>query len=193
MKSKNAWVYKAIEKAAIEKVKTYLKKQQFNVFTNHELADKQNKRTDVDLFAEKDGDHRIYEIQLTNKMMPNQRYDQLQNLAKDNSAELYILFVEIPQGKKIKIDELPNILLKAINKRNKLKKDGGNFDGVDVLDIYSLAVKDKMIDVKGVGIATKKYQNGNEDQKEFTFKLSYNVSETENNVKSFKCIWGTII
>lgn len=186
------WVYENIMGAAIKKVEEDLREKGFKVYTGNIPTNyRGNKLCQVDLFAESEdnSDRRIYQLYRNIDALPEDKYNGLQAMAKDISAELYMLYIDIPEENKIVFNELPKILLAGLKKNKKLKEK--EYTRVDVLGIDSIEVKGTKIFVEGIGSAYLECENNKKvDQKEFKFKLSYKVSD--KTVTSLKCTWITI-
>lgn len=97
-------ILRGIELTALEKISRELKKQGFEIMTES------SKMVGYDLYAEKGDDRRIYELKIAKKKISERKYLELQSLANEKKAKLYLVYLEVPVSKEIEFEELDQIL-----------------------------------------------------------------------------------
>lgn len=140
--------------AAVNKISQQLKKEGFLVRTEYPIDS--NRRIRLDLFAQKGGDKRIYEFKLGKNKIRRDQFVTLQNYAKNIGARLYIIYLEVPQSRRISFEGIEDIILNQF--LQSLPKELLNLapkvyvESVDNIDISDIDVdKDNIIELIGNG------------------------------------------
>lgn len=184
-----------IEYAAKQKIAKTLEREGFSVYDN--IRAEQNDRRELDLYAVKGEDRRIYELKIGKNRIQQRQYLSLQEAAKKLNAKLYIIYLEIPRSKEIEFEGLEQIILEDLLQEVPNEIDSLSthtiIDSVDGIDLDSIHFSDGLVKISGSGILNVNLQYGsrsdlrNNDAIEgssaigFFFKLSINAA---NNVVS---------
>ena len=151
-----------IKRVAINKLALELKTEGFSVYREFSIS--ANIR--ADLYAEKDGDRRIYEFRFGIYKIREQRYSKLQELAGLLNARLLLIYLNMPTSNNLEFDELVNIL-----KNDLYNNIPGDLDVlsphtvveyVDDVEIDRAAIDGTMITVSGSACAQVYTQIGSD-------------------------------
>lgn len=133
MKIEYSEIREAIEIAAIEKKEKELIQKGYSVQKNYDLNG-----CCIDLYANKNNERIIYEFKNRKTPISKKAYEKLQKLAKENDAKFKIIYVVPPTiSGQIQFDELENILLEDIRKKEKLTREASIVTDV-VIDIIAI-------------------------------------------------------
>ena len=140
--------------AAINKVSSQLQRDGFIVKTDYPIE--ANHRIQLDLFAQKGIDKRIYEFKIGKNKIQREQFAFLQNYARNIGARLFIIYLEVPYSKRISFEGIEDVIYEhflrdtpeeLLNLAPKVYVD--NVDNIDINDID--VDLDNIIELRGSG------------------------------------------
>ena len=178
--------------AAIDRTAYQLRREGFTVEPERFFKDAQ---LDVDLYAYKETEKRIYEFKFgKNKIRQNQLV-KLQEFAKQIGARLYVIYLELPQSKEIVFDGIDNILYGHLseNPPEEICELATHFyiESVENVDISSIVVENEIVSMRGNASLIVKLQFGSHSdwrngdgfeetvEFEFAFRLKLDVANRD--------------
>lgn len=151
-------IMRGIQLTAEKKITAELKKQGFKV----EIPTSGN--VGYDLYAEKGDDRRIYELKIAKKRISERKYLELQSLAKEKKAKLFLVYLEVPVSKEIEYEELDQILYENIT--NDLPSDLDSLsthtvvESISNIELDSVRIDADIIKLKGSASANLEFVFG---------------------------------
>ena len=128
--------------SAINKVSRQLKREGFDTRTDY-VIDNQRDRIQIDLFAQRENEKRIYEFKLGKNKIQRQQFVFLQDYARSIGARLYIIYLEMPYSKKVTFEGVEDILYNCFSNQEPEelmdlapKVFIKNIENVDIEEIY---------------------------------------------------------
>ena len=151
----------------ITQYKNELEKDGFSVFAAYPFSNKQ-----VDLYAEKDAEKRVYEFKMVgNQDKTKEKIMKFKDYAVSNGATPYVVYVNPPKEKQIQFDGLDNLLTNYFIKTeipSELDRlsTHTSIESVEVYDLTSVEVSESMINIDGFATISAELQySSNSDMK----------------------------
>lgn len=179
-----------IYQAALNKTIRQLNREGFKTEVEYLFKDVQ---ICVDLFAYNGFEKRIYEFKFGQNRIQRQQLVKLQEVAKSMGAKLYVIYLELPQSKKIIFEGLENILYGHLNDYppQEIYELATHFyiEDVSNIDINEIILENEIVDMRGSANLIVKLQfSSNSDRRngdgveetvefEFTFRLKLDVAD----------------
>lgn len=157
-------VIQGIEYTAIQKLTKELLKDGFSVKNGLILSQDNNKALRCDLYAEKENDKRIYEFKIGKNRIQKKQLGLLQDIAKQCSAKLYIVYLEIPKSKEVEFDGLELLihqdLLNDFPNELDCLSTHTIIDSVDDIEIETMSISKNLVKITGSGTINVNLQFG---------------------------------
>lgn len=147
--------------AALNKTISQLRREGFKTETEYFF---ENAQLHVDLFAYNEVEKRIYEFKFGRNRIQRNQLVRLQEFAKDLGARLYIIYLELPQSKKIIFDGIENIIFSYLNEYppQEISELATHFyiEDIENVDINSIILENEIVDMRGSASLIVKLQFG---------------------------------
>ena len=184
-------IREGIYESAILKTVRQLKREGFVVIRDYVIEN----NVVVDLFAYNDAEKRIYEFKIGHNKIQKAQFQMLQNYARNLGGKLFIVYLEVPQSKRIMVNGIEDILFGHLSNYTppELMELATHVHITDVadIDINAIDIDNEIVNLRGSGCILVDTQfgsnmdvstnNGLEEHLEFEFwfRLKLDVSRRE--------------
>lgn len=189
-----------IEDAATKKIARELVRDGF--FVEREYLPPEGIGIRFDLYAEKGGDRRLYELKLGKNKIQSKQFERLQAEARRLGAKLYIVYLETPRSKEIDFEGLEQIICEDLVNDLPSELDSlsthTTIEDVDNVEIDAIRISDGIAILEGSGTINVCLQFGSNsdlrkndgvedaDSVDFFFKLSIDMSSNKIEKRYYK-------
>jgi len=183
-------IREGIHESAILKTERQLKREGFIVQRDYII---ENSNFEVDLFAYNDIEKRLYEFKIGHNKIQNKQFQLLQNHSRNIGAKLFIVYLEVPQSKRIMFNGIEDIIFGHLNEYPPVEllelATHVHISDITNIDINAIDVDNEIINMRGSGCMLVDTQFGSksdllkddglEEQLEFDFwfRLKLDVAE----------------
>ena len=141
-------IAKSVGFMAVKKAAKELREQGFKVEEEKRVG-----KEIIDLFAEKGNERTVYEFRAGRSTLRKEQYEKLQEIAKELSAKLKIVYVVPPPTEiQIQFDELTSIIKRDLQENKSAVISGISVFDITDLTITKIKVNRSSMNVEGSGI-----------------------------------------
>lgn len=156
-------IHEALHEIALQKLKRSLNKEGFTVDLDYK-ATVNSKEIEVDLFAKKGDERRIYEVKIGKNKISKAQFEKLHNIANLLRAKLFVTYLEEPRTKAIEYEKIDEMLLEYLENNIPSEIDvlstHTTINSIDSVDITSIKLSDKGTVIEGNAVLCVDLQYG---------------------------------